>query len=205
MKWRVVDKTGSIVPTAGTYRSWKPQLAREAQLQCVYCCIHESNFGGIRNFHVEHFKPKSLFPALENEYSNLFYACGICNVFKSDDWPADLRDDEFDKNGYPNPSTVNYADFLNTDPETGKVISDYQVGRYVIERLHLNRPQMIGLRSLSSVMERLKTSMVKIRSLHESGEIPADMKNAVIEVLLRINDLLTRRTEARPYGVDQLR
>ncbi|MFJ3315933.1 HNH endonuclease [Herbaspirillum huttiense] len=205
MKWRVVDKTKSKVPSTGTYRTWKPQLADEARLQCVYCCIHESNFGGVRNFHVEHFKPKSLFPALENDYANLFYACGVCNVFKSDDWPAELDDNDFNSNGYPNPARVNYADFLVVDTSTGKVVSEFKTGKYVIERLHLNRPQMVGVRSLAAIMDRLQASMTRIRSMHESGSIPDHMKHSVIEVLFRTNDFLTKRSGARPYGSDQLK
>ena len=35
---------------------------------------------------MEHYRPKSRFPSLAAIYSNLFYACSTCNIFKDDYW-----------------------------------------------------------------------------------------------------------------------
>ena len=53
-------------PTKGKYSDWKEILAEEGFNQCVYCAIPDACFGGIRNFHVEHYRPKSKFKKLEN-------------------------------------------------------------------------------------------------------------------------------------------
>lgn len=205
MTWRRIDKTQSPVPTSGDYRSWKPLLAREGRLQCVYCCIPESRFGGIRNFHVEHYRPQSLFPRLRNDYLNLFYACGICNVFKSDDWPADHLQGDLSHPAYPDPSQVDYGSFLTIDESTGEVSGSGILGRYIVERLHLNRPQMVAIRKLTQLFARIARFHESMTSLLEESKIPTELKDDVIKVLLDINKLTLRYATARPYASDQLR
>lgn len=204
MKWRKIDKEAVQAPATGTYRDWKPQLAEEAKCQCVYCCIHEADFGGIRNFHVEHYKPQSMFPALKNAYNNLFYACGVCNVFKSDDWPSELASGDLSQIGYPDPARVDYSQFLRVNQHSGVVASDCVTGKYVIERLHLNRPHLIGLRAWTELIRRLDQVNAEIKALVDVG-IPASESEAVMRTLLDINSLMLQLTRARPYAPDQLK
>lgn len=205
MKWRIIDKKNARAPASGDYRSWKPQLAIEAELQCVYCCIHESQFGGFRNFHVEHYKPQSAFPELRNEYSNLFYACGICNSFKSDDWPTELNEGDLSKPGYPCPAEVDYNGFLHVDEDTGEVFGDDVTGRYLVERLHLNRGHIVALRVMAVLFDRLDYFHKQIAEMLENKEIPDQFKDEVISMLLRMADVLGRYASVRPYNPDQLR
>lgn len=205
MKWRLIDKANSKPPTSGTYRQWKPQLSQEAGRQCVYCCIPESKFGGLRNFHVEHYRPKSLFPHLENEYNNLFFACGICNIFKSDDWPAEPQVGTYSSAGYPDPSVEDYCNFLELDEFSGEVRSNVFTGKYIIERLHLNRPQMVGLRSVNSLLKKLDAAAEEISNLIEMHEIPNEDKDEIIALLNSFYKLSRKFSEARPYSEDQLR
>lgn len=133
------------------YRKWKSDLATESKNQCVYCCIHTNSFGGIRNFHVEHYRPKSnpKFSHLEHTYTNLFYACSICNSFKGKDWSGEPSI-KFDNNSYPDPSKVDYSNFLKV-ASNHQVVSSYKTGKYIINRLYLNRPQLILERRTHSI------------------------------------------------------
>src|SRR5690348_3548406 len=106
MNWRLIDKSKTKQPRNGKYSDWKGLLAKEGFWQCVYCSIKEQRWGGERNFTVEHYKPKSLFPNLENNIKNLFYACSVCNGFKHFHWPKG-RPTNFNKAIYPNPSRTN--------------------------------------------------------------------------------------------------
>src|SRR5688500_18636223 len=106
-----IPKEKTPPPESGTYQDWKALLADEGAHQCVYCAITEASFGGIRNFHVEHFRPKSLFQDLVNAFKNLFYACAICNVFKGDDWKEPCGEQHH--MGYLDPSVVDYSDILD--------------------------------------------------------------------------------------------
>jgi uncharacterized protein (TIGR02646 family) len=204
VKWQLVRKDKVKAPTKGDYRQWKAQLSEEADKQCVYCCIHENQFGGIRNFHVEHFKPQSIFPELRNEYSNLFFACGVCNIFKSDDWLGDQTPGDYSTAVYPDPSKVDYSDFLSIN-RLGKVVSTHTTGRYLIERLHLNRGQMVGLRALRSVFEQLDLINDQVEALMNADAIPASEQAEVMQMLLQHYRLASRYMSARPYGPDQLK
>lgn len=142
MKWFRIEKENSVKPTKGTYSDWKETLSIEGKHQCVYCAISEKAFGGIRNFHVEHYKPKSddQFPELINDYNNLFYACSICNGFKSNDWP-NAPTQYFDNDSYIDPSAKDYCEIFAVN-NNHELESDFIAGRYMIERLFLNRAQL---------------------------------------------------------------
>jgi len=62
----------------------KEIIAAMSYRKCVYC---EGAINAPRAAHVEHFKPKSLFPALAYEWTNYFLGCPGCNGAKSDKWP----------------------------------------------------------------------------------------------------------------------
>lgn len=145
MNWRRIPKESTPLPAHGsTYSDWKPELSEEGFHQCVYCTISESSFGGIRNFHVEHYMPKGIarFAVLKDVFSNLFYACAICNTFKSDDWPADpVEDCSIDC--FPNPSIKNYGELFNVDRTTALLNGRNITGTYILNKLYLNRPQLI--------------------------------------------------------------
>jgi hypothetical protein len=198
MKWRRVEKSRTPRPVSGVYHEWKSILARESDHQCVYCCIHESKFGGTRNFHVEHWKPQSKFELLTNAFENLFYACGICNIFKSNDWPGEPTEG-LDAPFYPDPSSVDYASFLQADSHTGMVSSETVTGKYIITRLHLNRPQLIIARRTHEIIAELKQIKDELRKL--AGVAGGDTDRLII-VIDEIGNFFHDVLHARPYTKD---
>lgn len=142
MNWKKIEKDPSKQPANGIYSDWKPLLAAEGFNQCIYCAIHENSMGGIRNFHVEHYRPKSKFTDLENDYCNLFYSCPICNTFKSNDWPNEPVDDN-SVASYPNPSSIDYNTLFDVDIERGVIEGRNTAAKYIQEKIFLNRPQLI--------------------------------------------------------------
>lgn len=162
MKWFRILKENAIQPQTGSYRDWKAQLAEEASHQCVYCAIPDAAMGGIRNFHVEHYRPKSRFPALENIYTNLFYACPVCNTFKSNDWPAEP---DFETRCYPDPSVNDYGQLFIIDLQSGEIQGNVVASRYMVERIHLNRGQLILERRLHTLLSEVKLLRNDLRQL----------------------------------------
>lgn len=210
MKWIKIDKSLTAHPTTGIYSDWKELLAEESQYQCVYCCIHESKFGGIRNYHIDHFRPKSKdeFKHLENDYNNLFYSCSICNVFKSDDWPEEPKAD-YSNNSYPCPSETDYNALIENNE--GILSGKYIASKYLIERLFLNRPQLILMRKEEDLLEVLlginnyiTNKMALIKQLPNS-----DKKNELLQKLVTyLNELLSLDVtlrQQRPYTINDLR
>lgn len=67
------------------YRLYKKPLAKDFHNKCGYTNCHHAWFGGITNFHIDHFKAKKLYPHLKNDYTNLVYSTSFVNIAKSDD------------------------------------------------------------------------------------------------------------------------
>lgn len=160
MNWKRIPKENSQQPSSGTYKDWKSLLALEGFHQCVYCSISECDFGGIRNFHVEHYRPKSTsrFPHLENTYSNLFYACSICNSFKSDDWPNEPNV-QMDISCYLEPSQINYSDIFDIKFPSGLIEGKNVAAKYMSHKLYLNRPQLLVNRRENFVASRYEKAI----------------------------------------------
>lgn len=150
--WRIINKEHDYRPIEGTYEDWKPHLRRESECRCVYCTLHDSRFGGQRNFHVEHFKPKTnkkfpAFAALENNYDNLFYACAVCNTFKSNSW-FDVTEGDWTAKHFPDPSKYDYCNFFEINDDF-LIIGTNLVGKFLVARFHLNRAHLVRERKLS--------------------------------------------------------
>lgn len=62
----------------------KESIARMSSQKCAYC---EGPINAQRAAHVDHFKPKALFPSLAYEWTNYFLGCPGCNGAKGDNWP----------------------------------------------------------------------------------------------------------------------
>jgi len=145
--WTVITKDKTEIPeSVAKYRDFKPYLRNEADHKCIYCATKESYLGGSDSFHVEHFRPKSIdeFKHLIKEYTNLFYACAICNRFKSNDWPSEPNE-EFNIPFYIDPNLYDYNRFF-TITENYTVEGKNVSASYLIERINLNRPQLINVR-----------------------------------------------------------
>jgi hypothetical protein len=196
VRWPVLQTNARRQPPTGRWHEWKQQIADFCQARCIYCAIPEGRFGGLRNFHVEHFRPKVRFPHLENEIRNLYLACAICNVLKCDDWPAEPIDDH-SVAAYPDPAVSDYNSIFDLDGRTHEVQAASAAGQYVIERVMLNRAQLVLQRRLYAVLEALKEfeSWIPEAFDHMSdGE-----KRAAMQVLIKIVELTTAALEARPY------
>lgn len=209
MKWKRIPKEHATQPTSGNYRDWKDIIASEGFRQCVYCAIHESAFGGIRNFHVEHYRPKSKFANLINDIFNLFYACAICNIFKGDDWPDEPHTDHL-LICYPNPSEVDYETLFNVDVLTGLVSGKFTASRYLVEQLHLNRHQLVLERRTFFIYEQIAQTIETLVGLAEElnqirGEKPKQYLFSVVRLLGDINRLKDAMRSIGPYTSDQTR
>jgi hypothetical protein len=197
MQWaNLVGKTRSQ-PVTGRWHQWKQVVADYCDGKCVYCAIPESRFGGIRNFHIEHFRPKVRFPLLENDIGNLYLSCGICNVLKCDDWPAEPAPDH-SRPAYPDPSSTDYNTLFTISPATHEVDSPTVAGRYLVERVLLNRAQLILERRLHAMLSSfddfddwVKASLKRMT--------PQEMR-ATVAVLERVGRVKTGALRARPYS-----
>lgn len=207
MKWFRIAKESSPRPSFGSsYHDWKEHLLTEGKYQCVYCAININSFGGIRNFHVEHYKPKAKdkFPELINEYSNLFVACSICNCFKSDDWPNEPST-LLDNHAFPDPSKIDYSSFLEHN-SNAVVESKNITGKYIIQKLFLNRPQLILERRSYYLNEELKRESEKLKNIGQQlkNQYNSDPSVDAMLIMIETTILLIDGNYINPYTAEQI-
>lgn len=213
MKWKRIPKENTIQPASGKYSDWKHILAEEGFHQCVYCALHDATFGE-RNFHVEHYKPKSKyrFRHLEHNIKNLFYACPVCNIFKGDSWPGAPKLDH-SVEAYPNPSKCDYSDLFDVSVATGEIRGKYAASKFIVVRLHLNREQLITERRIfysDSRMTELISYFESVwKDLLEAGKTGDQKALTYVSRLTELyKEALTLQVKYRQtptYGGQQLR
>ena len=198
MRWYRIPTPRIAQPTTGGYQDWKYLLAGEGNRQCVYCAVADTAWGGYRIFHVEHYRPKDTFPDLCDIIENLFYSCPVCNVFKGNDWPGDPSP-ALDSECYPDPCVTDY-NTLFSETEDGELEGRNTAARYVVERLYLNRAQLILERREAALDARFGQVIEAIAEHRERlDQAPVDLVDRLATLLLEITALQQRRRRVQPY------
>lgn len=207
MNWFIVPRLRPR-PTTGRYPDWKEQILRNCGGQCVYCTISEGEYGGIDNFHVEHYRPKSLFASLENEIDNLYSACAVCNRFKGDDWPGE-PDAAGGSTAFLDPGVADYHAHIKLVRPGVELAGTTVAGAFMIERLFLNREQLLtsrryrlALAALKQATDYFTTEFDHLAGLGSEGEA---LIKEVAAVSLRLNSLQAQLAAARPYMAGETR
>ncbi len=212
MQWKKIDKA-SRVQNKGEYNDWKQQISDECYHHCVYCSIHENPWGGIDHYHIDHFRPKSKFVKLINDITNLYYACPVCNRFKSDDWPNDSND--LNVVCYPDPSDYDYSDLYEIDIKNYTLTGKYISSKYLINKLYLNRPQLVYERRefflkirAQTAINSLRESLNSLMTVKESAPDPGDYNALImkaVDSILEITSFLHSRGNVIPYKLLEIR
>lgn len=143
------------------YRKYKPALRQEFVEQCVYCRLPDG-LTTVDSFGVDHYRPKSKFPSLANDYSNLFYCCNPCNSRKGSAWPT--ADMEREGRFIPNPCEHVMIDHVRY--EGCEVVARSRAGEYLVELLDLNDPIRVKQRELAlSCLRALQEELARILAL----------------------------------------
>jgi hypothetical protein len=193
---------GSSPPQYKRYQSYKRHLRVDFEYECAYCNIHENEVGGPRFFTVEHYCPKAddKFPHLATVYSNLLYGCQVCNPFKLDDWPSDnpIADDT----GYLDPCKHDFDEHF--EPHRGfRVRGLTGPGKYMVERLHLNRAQLRKMRMLRRRAERqhkreielLREFVVELQTALASPSLVGPNRTNLVARLSRVQDQVAQKIQ----------
>ena len=143
-------------PVLTPYRKYKEQLALDFRRRCGYTDCPDFWFGGVKAFHIDHFKPKSKYAHLECAYPNLVYACSHVNQAKSAD----------DAVHYLDPCDVDYNEHFGRDadgniiPLPGSHQADYM---YTKLKLYLQRYGIIWtLETLEAKLGELRTLLKRV-------------------------------------------
>ncbi|GIO40339.1 hypothetical protein J41TS4_00970 [Paenibacillus apis] len=143
------------------YRSYKHYLRSDFNNRCGYCDDYDGWTGGEVTYHIDHFAPKSKFSSLENDYSNLVYACSFCNRFKSDDWPSDSQKISVVNNvGFIDPCHSSYENLFFRD-NYGNIKPTNELAQYMYKKLQL----FLSRHRIVWNLTRIKLQLDNIRPL----------------------------------------
>lgn len=138
----------------------RESLRRRFGFRCGYCGFVERDVGS--ELTVDHFQPR--LRGGSDEPDNWVYCCHPCNEFKGDYWQPDssrrilhpLRD--------PIETHV-------VEQEDGTLRASSETGSFHIERLHLNRPQLVEYRRERRLLEAARRAQARLlKSLKELEE-----------------------------------
>ena len=177
-------------PAETNYQRYKQALREDFKYRCAYCILHEGDLfgGGFHNFQIDHFKPRDTFPALVNEYSNLYYACRWCNRAKDDTWPSD----EEQRGGFVfvDPCVEDlYTTHAQLDPTTGKLDPRTNAGDFTITEIRLNRRMFNQLRKKRvEAQDEIETTRARILRLETEQQPPAGTIASLKEKIAQLDE-----------------
>jgi uncharacterized protein (TIGR02646 family) len=121
---------------------YKPHLRPLFRRRCAYCRTPDDRLGGEDGMTVDHFKSEKWYPQLRTEWSNLYYACPICNSHYKKDHPK--PEEEAEGKRFVDPCREDPDDHfrLVCDPETSdlcRVRPLSPAAHYTVFRLNFNR------------------------------------------------------------------
>lgn len=134
------------------YRRYKIHLEQDFNGRCGYTDCNQFWFGGKSSFQIDHFKPKSKFPELLCEYTNLVYSCSYVNRAKSDDI-----------NEYFDPCNIDYNEHFYRD-HLGNIYpkEDSPIAIYMYKKLKLYLKRYGIIWMLEELVEKMKSLRIII-------------------------------------------
>ena len=120
-------------------------------LRCGYCGVTETESGG--QLELDHFRPRS--HGGKDTLDNLVYACPTCNRFKGDYWPVPEASPDL---MLLHPQQDDLSAHIRSLPD-GRLIGLTKRGWFHIQRLRLNRAQLIELRLQRAKEHRLRQTL----------------------------------------------
>lgn len=167
------------------YRSYKDLLCEDFKSSCGYCGIHHIYFGEKFGFHIDHFAPKSKFPHLKDEYSNLIYSCPVCNCAKSNDWCGDDEHSPIkDNSGYVDPCDPGYDELFYRN-ELGKICA--AEGSCVAEYMHKKLKFSLRRHSVYWMVDKLKAHIIELTeilvSINHEHPLDEDIRHILKKLL----------------------
>jgi uncharacterized protein (TIGR02646 family) len=168
----VLIKRHQNPPSGKKYQYYKPFLRIDFDYRCAYCKSREVVEGGSKKFHIDHYKPKSKFIKLINDYFNLFYSCSECNNAKNDFWPTILN--RLLHQFILNPCEHDFDEHYNMNQAEWR--GNTRVAIWNIERLRLNSKKRVQFRQdefdVCEIIDELKRKQQELEKLLLKNKLP---------------------------------
>jgi hypothetical protein len=126
-------------------------LRERYRFRCGYCGTTEVDAGG--ELTVDHFQPRSMGGA--DTPDNWVYACITCNDHKGDYWQPHSAQRIL------HPERDPIVEHIR-EGEDGEWIPLTEMGRFHLNRLRLNRPQLVAQRRRNGEWQRLREKVARV-------------------------------------------
>ena len=140
------------------------RLRQEYDFQCGYCGVREEQVGA--QLTMDHYIPVA--HGGTDDYENLVYACHTCNGFKSDFMP------ESPTRRVLHPKRDDFASHIQ-EIDDGVLAGLSSVGLFHIEKIKLNRPQLVQrrkeLQERKNLSNRQRASEARLAALEQEMAI----------------------------------
>jgi hypothetical protein len=160
--------------TSYVYSHYRSEIAEDCQHRCVYCDARADEVGGAEAMQLDHFRPESFpeFEHLVNDPRNIHYACGRCNLWKSNFWPARGSTGTHNgSEGFVDPFSHDRRAYFEVLPD-GRIQPLQPPAKYLIRLLRLDREYMRKLREMRILKHLCRLRVAEVRRKAEAGELP---------------------------------
>lgn len=141
-----IFKRRQLAPVVkGGYAQFSQFVREDFSECCAYCLLYELLAAGAENFELDHFRPQSIFPALSNDFFNLYYACHRCNHKKRNVWPA--PDNEASGYRFVDPCRELFSIHFQ-ELENGRWVPLTKAAEFTEYVLQLNTTHLVNLRAV---------------------------------------------------------
>ena len=155
------------VPILNDYRAYRDTYLRpDFGYRCACCLTHD-------------------FSHLKNEYSNLYWTCGQCNLEKGNFWPSDTEYAEGFR--FLDPCAEDHDDHWETHAN-GTLTAKTNVGRFTIKFIRLDRKRLNDLRRFLHVYQE-KVAALEMEL--EQRELGPEQCAAMLAHLVDIKTLVS--------------
>ncbi|MDX2039939.1 MAG: HNH endonuclease signature motif containing protein [Acidobacteriota bacterium] len=161
----------------------RESIRQQFNLCCGYCRVHENESGS--QLEIDHFQPRAFGGTDEQE--NLIYCCSACNKFKHDFWPAENPTSNPRRLLHPLKDNVQEHLAENAD---GRLIPLSAIGEFHLERLRLNRPQLVAYRKKHYLEKEVHADIIEALAASHRLETKAEELTELLnKALARIERL----------------
>ncbi|XXX79793.1 HNH endonuclease [Sorangium sp. So ce134] len=129
--------------------------------RCAYCDVHEDAVGATLT--IDHHRPRARGGTGDPE--NLVYACARCNEHKGAYW----HEHDFPYVRLLHPGRDDLTQHLR-ESDDGRVAGLTREGEFFVERLRLNRPQLVAVRRMRRSEAELNAELAATRRHVEALE-----------------------------------
>ncbi len=177
-----------------------PYLRPDFQYRCAYCLTQEYYFLDGEAGEVDHHRPlhppKLLgkdFSHLKNVYSNLYWSCSRCNLYKGNRWPTDAEYAQGER--FLDPCAEDHDAHWDTHSD-GTVTAKTSTGRYTIRNIRLARPRLNKRRA---DFHRDQQKLAQILQELEQTAITPEHRQTLLERLEDIRERISPTVCTTPF------